>query len=52
MSMRSSMRLSAAIPVFGFVKFAIRAIENSQRSAQQPKFHSLPMTTISWRIEI
>ena len=30
----------------------IRTIENSRRSAQQPKFHSLPMTTISWRIEI
>ena len=30
----------------------IRTIVNSRRSAQQPKFHSLPMTTISWRIEI
>ena len=29
----------------------IRTIENSRRSAQQPKFHSLPMTTIFWRIE-
>ena len=30
----------------------IGTIENSRRSAQQQKFHSLPMTTISWRIGI
>jgi hypothetical protein len=35
-----------------FVSIEDRTIENSRRSAHQPKFHSLPMTTISWRIEI
>src|SRR6516164_9381702 len=30
----------------------IRRIGNSRRSVQQQKCHSLPMTTISWRIEI